>query len=174
MESPKCYQTERSALGSGWAILVSGPLPILSLHKRLHGRRANTSGKGFIIKSSSSAHCKLQVCILFLNLSAVNIKVKHQFPSRRKSAIKICSPYLLHQLEGIENQPSVTYFPGDAYQTAADLLNLGPPLGAEEHIFNAGLTADNPPMWSASPSNTALPTPPAKQAFLESRHDWHS
>ncbi|KAI7934576.1 hypothetical protein MJO28_016893 [Puccinia striiformis f. sp. tritici] len=153
MESPKCYQTERSALGSGWAILVSGPLPILSLHKRLHGRRANTSGKGFIIKSSSSAHCKLQVCILFLNLSAVNIKVKHQFPSRRKSAIKICSPYLLHQLEGIENQPSVTYFPGDAYQTAAD-------------FFNAGLTADNPPMWSASPSNTALPTPPAKQAFL--------
>ncbi|POW11149.1 hypothetical protein PSHT_08478 [Puccinia striiformis] len=84
------------------------------------------------------------------------------------------SPYPLHQLEDITNQPGATYFSGDAYQMAADMLYSGPPLGGEDHIYNAGLSADFLSTWSVSPPHTALPTPPAEQAFLESGNNWHS
>ncbi|KNF00829.1 hypothetical protein PSTG_05962 [Puccinia striiformis f. sp. tritici PST-78] len=57
---------------------------------------------------------------------------------------------------------------------AADMLYSGPPLGGEDHIGNAGLSADFLSTWSVSPPNTALPTPPAEQAFLESGNNWHS
>ncbi|KAI9626990.1 hypothetical protein KEM48_010034, partial [Puccinia striiformis f. sp. tritici PST-130] len=94
------------------------------------------------------------------------------------------SPYLLHQLEDITNQPGATYFSGDAYQMAADMLYSGPPLGGEDHIVLSFVFGHHKwqcwperrflSTWSVSPPNTALPTPPAEQAFLESGNNWHS